>query len=52
MLFVNAHEKLDDIFKRTDFRASVDSAFNVQNRDSMIKSTPSDVFGLDTIRAR
>ena len=48
----NAHEKIDAIFERADFRVSADSAFNAQNRDSMVKSTPEDELGLRTLCSR
>ena len=50
--FGNEYKKLDAIFERTGFRVSLDSVFNMKNRDSMVKSTPGEVLGLGTIRAR
>ena len=52
VFFGNACEKADTIFEYAGFRLSVDSAFNTQNRCSMVKFTPDDVFDLDTIRER
>ena len=48
----NVREKVGTVFEHTGFRASVDSAFNAQNRDSMVKLVLGDELSLRTLRAR